>query len=371
MTTDSQEFLDGAYGGLPITYNKNKVPKEVIDEDTLWEADAKSFNTRIGFITNCSTTLYSMLENDIYSDEEKEELTKRLKICRKEQGNQIDKAKGLFVKPFPKKWTRRIRSDTPNMSPEEIEHSNRLVIDKRPYFMRWLYGDYNRSYGRYERENKSFCFDKTGIELDEILIKEDSKLSQKEREIKEPYIRNNPLLNTNCLMNKLCLHMEKTVKQIKAMEKRTDNESIMDTLKDKELTVANLSEKLNKMDELYKKYKKHKQTLAISKSDLDVKLETIEQYNKVIRQESHSISTNPQELANLAVAICYVSNRDRAFVWNIFGDGLVSNIKKMSNKKISIPFLDEDGDIEYLGSRYSLKEIDIKEEGIEDYDYSM
>jgi hypothetical protein len=142
MTTNAQEFLDGAYGGLPITYNKNKIPKEIINESILWESDAKSFNTRIGFITNCSTTLYAMLENPDYTLTEKEEIVKRLKICRKEQGNQIDKAKGLYVKPFPVHWTRRKKAEGENK--EEIEASNRLVIDKRSYFMRWLYSDYNR-----------------------------------------------------------------------------------------------------------------------------------------------------------------------------------------------------------------------------------
>lgn len=373
MTTNQPEFLDGLQAGLPVTYSKNKVPKEIIDDSTLYEADMKSFNTRIGFITNCSTTLYSMLEDETYDDAEKREIIQRLKICRKEQGNQIDKAKGLFVKPFPKSWTRK--STTKDVESQEeidrINFSNRLIISKRPYFMRWLYADYNRDYRRYKEAKENYCYDKLGVELDDLLQKNVDDLSLKEREILESYIRRNPLLDSPCLMNKICHYMEKTVKQIRVDKKMLDSEYLIDLIKGKNLVVDNLEEKLDMMDSLYKKYKKHKQTLSLSSEDgSEEKFKTVEQYNKVIRQEAYSISSSIQELANLAVAICYVGNKDRGFVWSLFGEGIVENIKTESKGSVLLPFLQEGGEIEYMGNQYSMEKILVEEEK-ECYDYTM
>jgi uncharacterized protein YktA (UPF0223 family) len=369
MTTDQIEFLDGMQGGLPITYSKTKVPKEIIDDSTLHEADIKSFNTRIGFITNCSTTLYSMLEDESYGNIEKQELTNRLKICRKEQGNQIDKAKGLIVKPFPKSWTRK--STTKDVESQEeldkINFSNRLVISKRPYFMRWLYSDYNRDYRRYMEAKEIFCRRVLKQKLEDFLLRDKSDFSEKESDFLSAYLKNNPLLDSGCLMNKICHHMEKSVSEIKIKSKSKTTDEIVDILKDVNMEVENLDEKIKKMSSLYDKYKKFKKTMTIiSESGEENRANTIEQYNKILRQQAFTISTNMAELANIAIAVCYVDNKDSGFVWNLFGEGLVENIKKTCSDNILLPFLDGNGDVEYMGNKYSMKQIEIGEE-LNDY----
>lgn len=360
MTTDQPEFLSGIQGGLPITYSKNKVPKEIIDDSTLYEADMKSFNTRIGFITNCSTTLYSMLEDESYDDVEKQELNNRLKICRKEQGNQIDKAKGLFVKPFPKSWTRK--STTKNVESQaeidKINFSNKLVISKRPYFMRWLYSDYNRDYKKYREAKEIFCKRVLKQELSDFLSRKKETFSVKESDFLSAYLRNNPLLDSSCLMNKICHHMEKEVSFIKTNSKGMATEEIVNILKDKNMIVEDLDEKLKKMNSLYEQYKKFKKTMTVILDNGDEeKTRTMDQYNKVLRQQALSISTNMAELANVAIAVCYVGNKDKGFVWNLFGEGIIENVMKASNEKIIIPFLDDSGEIEYMGNKYSMMEV--------------
>jgi hypothetical protein len=362
MTTDQQEFIAGVQGGFPITYNKNKIPKEIIDESKLWEFDAKAFNTRIGFITNCSTTLYSMLESSDYTITEKEEIVKRLKICRKEQGNQIDKAKGLFIKPFPVSWTRRVKReiDEPEEEKEKNDFNDRLIISKRPYFMRWLYSNYNKDYKKYKNAKNTYCIGVFGYSLEDFLLKQKENLDEKELWFHSIYLKNNPLLDSNCLMNKICHYMEKSVQTIKENHCLEDDEKLINLIKDDTMQVENLHEKLNKMLFLYEKYKKHKQSLTIADDGSEEHYRTVEQYNKSIRQEAYSISSNIAELANIAIAICYVRNRDRGFVWNLFGEGIVENVIKGKQEKVMIPFIDKSGNIEYLGNRYSLFEINMK-----------
>ena len=59
--TNNQQVLESAYGGLPIFYDTNKAPKTQIVENKLYLHDVKGFNTKVGFLTNLSTTMYAML----------------------------------------------------------------------------------------------------------------------------------------------------------------------------------------------------------------------------------------------------------------------------------------------------------------------
>lgn len=61
FTTDNEVMIDNVIPGNPITYQKKPTEKKHIDKRDLYKADLMSFDSKIGYITNCSTTLYSML----------------------------------------------------------------------------------------------------------------------------------------------------------------------------------------------------------------------------------------------------------------------------------------------------------------------
>ena len=88
----------------------------------------------------------------------------------------------------------------------------------------------------------------------------------------------------------------------------------------------------------------------------------MEQYDKAIRNEAYNgISSNIQELANLALTICYEihPSDNKSFAWNVFGEGIVENVRKNRQNKVLVPCLDNHGDIEYLGEKYSMIEISV------------
>jgi hypothetical protein len=358
MTTNEPELVSSAYGGLPIAYERNKVPKSTIDENDLYQSDMKSFNTRIGFITNCSTTMYCMLSSYDESSLEYNELINRLKICRKEQGNQIDKAKGLIVKSFPEHWTRwkKIDGKTLDEDVEHIKFNNSIIIDKRPYFMRWLYTNYNKKYRKFNDNYDNFCISNFGQSLNTILEK--TELTEKEQDTLSKYYRFSPLLDTDCIMNQICHYMEDNMKMLKDGFSNKADEHIIMILKNKSIPLD--KEKLKKLYDLYKKYKSGRQNFSGIKDDYgEEKYKTLEQYNKSIRLESLFISNDISELANLAVSICYEihPSDNKSFAWNIFSEGIIDNIRKNKQDLVKVPFYDEHGDIEYLGKFYTTREV--------------
>jgi len=362
MTTNNTQIIDGSYGGLPITYELNKISKETIMEEELYKVDKKAFHTKIGFITNCSTTLYSMLPEYKEGSLEYNTLINRLKICRKEQGNQIDKSKGLQVKPFPKHWTtwQKVQVDKEYSSRDlkKIDLDNSIIIDKRPYFMRYLYSGYNKKYKKHLHNYDNYSIAFFGKELDQLLKNPGTK---EEHDTISKYYRFSPLLDSKCLMNKVCHYMESQVNLLKEKHRPHITEKNIMLLKDHSIETD--PTKLKKLYDLYKKYKNEKRNFAmIYNEDGTAKYKTIEQFNKSVRQEAYNtISSNISELANLAVAICYEAHvaDNKSFAWSVFSEGIIQNIMKNKQKNIVAPFLDRNGDIEYLGNMYALKNIEI------------
>jgi len=361
--TNQKEVIDGSYGGLPVMYETHKAPKCKIVESELYKADLKGFNTKVGFLTNLSTTMYSMLPKFKEDSKEYKEIIRRLKQCRKEQGAIIDSTKGLDIKPIPAHWTNwtKISDD---MSKEELEvasFNNSILIDKRPQFMQHLYPNYGKNYRQYYSDYDILAQAKFRIFLDELLSKDYSKLSNTQKEFIEKFKKYNPLLDTSCEVNNISLHMQEKIKCIESNTKLSWSKEMVEPMKKKDVGIWDDS-KADYIISLHKKYKIGKRSFGDIKNEDGDRLQTIEQYNKSIRREAFRLSDNLGELAYYAIAVCYITleNDNKDFVWSIFSNGIIENlIDNLGDKIVEIPFLDNDGDIQYLGKRYKKKEIKI------------
>jgi hypothetical protein len=367
--TNEKEIVENSYGGLPIYYETQKTPKVDIVEDELYQYDLKGFNPKIGFLTNLSTTMYAMIPNYDKNSAERLEIIRRLKQCRKEQGSIIDSAKGLKVRPIPKHWTQWTHIDEDKMNEEELEKArlnNRIMVDKRPEFMIYLYDNYARDMRKFEHNYNIYCVANFGITPDEMLEKYygNENLNESELNFINNYYRYTPFLTTDCVVNRISRYMRSQVSEIKRSRKMGTNEEILHILKDNDIEID--KGKLKQLHNLYKRYKSEKRRLFhIRDMDGEQIYKTLEQYNKAIRHEAYvGISSNIRELANLALTICYEIHPgdNKTFAWNVFGEGIVQNVFKNRQKKLFVPILDEkNGTIEYLGRMYSRVEIEVED----------
>jgi hypothetical protein len=367
--TNNQSVIDGAQGGLPIYYDKKKVAKQKIVNSELYLSDIKGFNQKIGFVTNCATSATAMLPTLQQDTPEYKETLNRLKRFRKEQGNNIDATKGLITKPFPVHWTqwRKISGSATEQEKTESEFYNKIVINKRPLFMRHLYSDYNNKYKNYINQFETRCKTRLKCSLYTLLTTSGSCISEKANNIKIDYYKYNPFIETDCLMNKICNYMEYNTKELKKeITNYKTSEEIISILKNP--TIVTDPEKYKQLYDIYDKYKKEKRHFQqILNQNTGQVYKTIEQYNKVIKQEAFKISSNGSELANLAIDICYIAklNDNKNFAWNIFGNEIVENILLNKQKICKVPFQDKDGNIDYMGGKYSMMEVNSNLEIIE------
>jgi hypothetical protein len=279
-----------------------------------------TFSNRIGFITNVSSTFHSFLCLYEKESEEYKTIENRLKILTAFQSMSIDKAKGIEIMDFPEWWTKWEKGK---------EFQNRILADKRPLFFRWLYDHYNREYKKYLETYNTFCISNFGITLQQLKEKESPT---KEQQNTLYYLkRYNHLIDTPSVMNKICHHMEREVSLLK--DARNDMKFVFDVD----------PEKLDKMKELYKEWKVLRKKHAQDG-------ESLLPYE--IKRKADEISTNSNEIAKLSL------NVSVGFAFSVFTDYVEGFYSK---KIVEVPVLDENGNIEFDGERYSSIALDLEE----------
>lgn len=360
MSTPS--FTDYKYEGLNIpTYERKSANKKNINNDDLWQSDTLSFGSKIGLVTNYSTSFFSMLPLFL-KEKEQELLINRIKTCNILQSCSIDKAKGIIVYSIPNWW------DKWNKTGDNAEIYNKLLVKQRPYFMRFVYSSWNKKYKHHYNSYDNICIVRFGFSLDFLLKKND--LSEVEQKVKDEFISRSPLIDSNCTMNLICHFMEKEIKELKINIKNSDfNYSIY---MNPEIEID--EQKLNKMSVLYKKwqaYQRNSHDRPFEEiNDEDGEIQSKDEYIKVLEREAYNISNNLQELTNLLVELTYgrYGENSKEFCWRMFsGRGIIDNLFQRARGFIQIPLIAPEGDYQYLGKNYKLTNIVLGDSDVQAY----
>jgi hypothetical protein len=349
FSTDNHYFIKGASGGLPITYEKKTPEKKVVIEDELYLADIDTMGSKIGYITNVGTTLYCMLDLFEKGSREYNEIIKRLKLIRKAQGNEIDRGKGILVKPFPS-WD-KYKKITEGMSEEEIEKIklwNRIVVNRRPRFMIYLYNEYMKKHKNHRDIYNNYVESLYNIDLENFLGKEE--YSEYEQNILKKYNEFNPYIDSNSNMGIICRVAEGESKEIKFSVKK-GNYNILEPyfIYKKEEINPNLYRKLK---EIYKKY-------WLVKREDGLEGIKIEYFQRKLLE----LFGNVENMLYYCSYFAYFENKEnytkKDFFWKLVGDKVIEFLIEKGKDSMEIMLLDEYGDVHYLRKRYSKMRIGI------------
>jgi len=331
LTTDSGVVISGASGGNIVGYERKPAEKQIIDPQVSWVADTKSMTNRIGFVTNLGTTYYSMLPLYDKGSPEYRAIINRLKLLFCFQSMEIDKSKGIQTVPLPLYWTKW--SKTTGVSPEDYAiafFNNSILCDKRPYFFRWLYARYDKSYKKHLRTYDNYCWAKFGKSLAEVLST--GGIDPYEKRIVYNYRRFCPLIESESVMNLVAKRMELAVGAVR----KSDGDDLLAEV----FPVSDDGEKIKGMKVIFDTY-------LTARRDSHNSEDSLSQIIQNLKASAESgVSSNDDELASLAIHI------DVGFAINVFGDEVVGYLTKIFGTKILFPLLSNEGNIKYLGGRY-------------------
>ena len=360
-TINNPIMINNRQKGLPVIYESQKAEKVIVDsrdDKKQVESQLNGYNSKVGFATNISSSLYCLLNEFAENSNEHATILKRLKIGRVIQGEIIDSVKGLKIPEFRNHWT-KYKKITNDMTPDERnkwEFNNKVLCEIRPAFFRFLYPHYMTRYNKELKKYKFYSIITQNKPFD--IIFSNKNKNEDENKIINDYQRNSFFLDNDSVVNKISRYMRTNLGLIGKYSSKSSRDFDCSVLQNKDhiLNAYGLSQMKFYLQE-YKSFKKG------IRHDLQNAYSNIDSFIAYLKKECNSnISSNESELASYAVEVTYKGEISMVeFAWKLFPSGILENVLINSASTIKVPITDENGNIEYLWNRYSIKEFKIEE----------
>lgn len=337
-------------------------PKCIPTEDDIMQSNINSFGNAVGGVTNKITSMFEVQARYPKDSREYRTLDYRIKCGQLYQQNAIDKTKGIEAKPMPSEWyswiSNKVSKGKTSSEKKELWFNRRLIADKKPYFMQYIYPSEKSHLNDYNKKNNEKCIMRFRITLDELIEKND-KTTEEEKFLKYYYQRM-PLGIAPCTINKICWRIEELFDDVGWINTNKFDYSIL------KCNVKYSKSLYNKIKKIYEKYKRETSNyMQYAKSErIKSDERQIQKYifKEDFKRQCLEQCPNEEFLCDIVLDLCYSkSNYSKQFAWDICGDIFIRNLLKRNNYTITYPTLDKNGDIEFNGMNFSMKTTTIKE----------
>lgn len=358
MLTDN-EVLVGKLKELPaLMCVQRKAKKKVVQEQDAIQANIDSFGDDIGKTTNWITSMFDIQAQYERGTTEYDALDYRIKCGQLFQQNSIDKAKGIIAKPMPREWHDRHTVNTIEDA-ETRRFYLRLVADKKPYFMRLIYPALMKQYNTYIKNTNKNAMREFGMTVDELMEIPDERRTDRQKDFLRYYHSRMPVSNNDCVMNKICRRFEA---EFDGYVGRHNAEADFDYTIMKSGAEYSRTQ-FNAIAKLYDGYNKRLRNYAVFAN-----CERVDEYDTFSRmqemraefeQECARVCPNRFTLCDIVLDICYKKSSTKRFAWEMCGAEIIQNLLSRQDGVISFPTLDADGEIQFCGNRFSVKQTEM------------
>ena len=341
---------------------QRKAPKCIPTEDDIIQSNINSFGNAVGEVTNKITSMFEVQARYEKDSREYRTLDYRIKCGQLYQQNAIDKTKGIEAKPMPDKWynwiSNKISKGKDSSEKKENWFNRKLVADKKPYFMQYIYPSERARMNEYIKKNNEKCIMRFRITLDELLVKKER--TKEEEKFVYCYYQRMPLGTAPCTINKICWKIEDMFDDMKFMSNDNFDYSIL-----KCDGVEYSNQLYNKIKKIYDRYRREVSDYAQYAKSERLKPEDRQMqryiFKEQFRQQCLEQCPNEEYLCNIVLDLCYSKSKySKQFAWDICGDMFIQNLLKRHNYQVTYPTLDDNGDIEFDGKHFSMKTTEIK-----------
>lgn len=358
MTTDNEIIRRRTLNSKTIMCMQRKGNKIIPTEEDMVHANKLGFNDDIGTVTNRITAMIDVQAQFIKDSEEYDILDYRIKCGQLLQQNSIDRIKGIVAKPMPEHWYNR-RACVPKEYDDEQttlwkENNLRIVADKKPYFMIYIYPELRKEYKKYQEGAEFKCMVLYGMHLNELINKPDK--TDEQNEFLRFYWQKLPVGYHPCVINKICWLFEN---EFDGYIKKTIPKLDFDyTIMKSGVKYTNYT--YQKILNIYKEYQRELRDAAVSanKHRLD-KEEVIRRKDDAadrFMMECYKACNNADMICDIVLDICYTNESSKQFAWDVCGDVIIKNLLERNNGVISYPVpIDTDGEFSVNGQEYIME----------------
>lgn len=354
FTTNNKVLLDSFEYKTTLMCLQDSVAKKCPTEADYIKSDINGFGDSIGSVTNKATNMISLREQFAPDSEEYKRLTYRISTMMNYQQNAIDRIKGVVARPVPKEWL------NPRMFKIEEGDDEAAICDKqinaniaaeiKPWFFIYRYSQLKSELDKYIKSVRSNCKIRFGKSLDTLYESENK--TEEEKAFIYNYEKYMPISRAPGTMNRICWRIEDKFKTTNVLPSVQFDYSILKS--DAEYT----QEEYDAIRLLYDEYNKNMQLFLKQRKqnelgDDEVGFD-ITHLKDVFIDECFKACSNAEVMANIVVDLCYTSNKNKTFAWDVAGEQIFNNVLKNNGYTIRYPIKDENGDIEFCGNKFSL-----------------
>lgn len=352
--TDNKVLLDAFEYKTTLMCVQESMSKKVPTRDDYIKSDINGFGDSIGSVTNKATNMISLREQFDPSSEEHKRLTYRISTMMNFQQNAIDRIKGVVARPVPKEWlqTRLFKTveEDDDVIVREKQINANIAAEIKPWFFIYRYSHIKAELDKYVKSVRSNCKIRFGKTLDDLYL--DENKSEEEQQFICNYEKYMPVSRAPGTMNRICWRIEDEFQTTDVLPNTKFDHSILKS------DAVYTQEEYNTVQKLYDEYNKSMQLFlkGVKKND-SLKEERDEFMNQITAEFSNACSVacpNIEVLTNILIDVCYTSNKNKSFAWDIAGEQIFNNVLKNNNNVISYPVKDQNGDIDFCGKKFSI-----------------
>ena len=225
-----------------------------------------------------------------------------------------------------------------------------IAAEIKPWFFIYRYSHIKSELDKYMKSVKSNCKIRFGKSLDDLYLSKNR--SEEEELFIYNYEKYMPVSRAPGTMNRICWKIEDEFETTDVLPNVKFDYSILKS------EAVYTQEEYNEVKKLYDEYNKSMQLFlkGVKKND-SLKEERDAIVTQMVNEFSIACSLvcpNTEVLTNILIDVCYTSNKNKSFAWEIAGEQIFNNVLKNSNNIISYPIKDENGDIDFCGNKFSI-----------------
>lgn len=359
MLTDNNVLVNKLTPLPALMCAQRKATKKIPTEEDFIRSNIESFGNEIGQTTNWITSMFEVRSQYEKNSEEYRALDYRIRCGQLYQQNSIDKAKGIICKPMPRTWHDR---HAVNKIEDESERNfyRKIVADKKPYFMRYIYPALMKQYNTYIKNTTKNALREFQMTVEELYAIPPESRTERQSEFLRYYEYRMPVGTGQCVMNKICRRFEE---EFDGYIGKHNNTVKFDYRFMRNSSEYNYSQ-YNSLRKLYEDYNQRLRNYMVFADyervdELD-SLTELKTMNDEFKKSCAKICPNNDTLCNIILDICYTKSSTKRFAWSMCGANIIHNLLSQNDNTIYFPTLDKDGDIEYCCNKFSITSMKVE-----------
>ncbi len=244
----------------------------------------------------------------------------------------------------------KIEDDDDEYTIQDKQINANIAAEIKPWFFIYRYSHLKSELDKYMKAVKSNCKIRFGKSLDSLYACENR--TYEEDAFIYHYEKYLPVSRAPGTMNRICWKIEDAFQSTDVFPTVEFDRSILKSCaeytQEEYKQIQNLYEEYNKGMQLFLK-KQNQNDLGDDEVGFD-----IVHLKDIFVDECTKVCPNSDILANIVVDLCYTSNKNKTFAWDVAGEQIFNNVLQNNGYIMQYPVKDDDGDIEFSGKRFSL-----------------